>query len=185
MIDPNNIEETNISEILEIGNENFVEYIIPFQENFIRRVNKFVEVFHTSQDILFNRLIKYHFELLLSEIESKDFELLSFYYFCVDEIFSDNEISNCESNNELDIQTKNFSIKLNSEINVVVKIICEEIHYKPEEFIKKAIQYQWESIGNDIEACYYYIIDDFCNIPRIKNKLEKALKAFKSIKLLQ
>ncbi len=185
MINSNEIENSNISEIIENKNENIIEYEIQFKESFLKKLTKFIETFHTSYEIFLNKLLVYHLDTMLGQIKSKNYELLSFYYFCIDEIFSDNEVSNCESNSELDIQTKNLSIKLNPEISVVVKIICEEIHYKPEEFIKKAIQYQWESIGNDIEAGYYYIINDFSNITRINQTLEKALKASKSDSKIQ
>ncbi len=44
----------------------------------------------------------------------------------------------------------------------------------------KAIKCQWKYIQSDIDAGYYYIIDDFCNISKIKQALEKVVKQSKA-----
>ena len=58
------------------------------------------------------------------------------------------------------------------------------IYHKPEDFISKAIKCQWEHIESDIEAGYYYIIDDFCNVPKIRKALENVVKQSKTRKNL-
>ena len=56
------------------------------------------------------------------------------------------------------------------------------IHYKHELFVSKAVKCQWERIQSDIDAGYYYIIDDFCNVSLIKRALEKVIKQSKTNK---
>ena len=179
MIHSNEIGDVNNS--IQIENKNCIkfEYIISFPEFLANKIDELVERFHSSNNIVLNRLLINHFDILLSEIEREDYELLSFYYFNIDEIFADNEVKDSESCSDSGIKIKKISIKVNPEINTVIKTICEEIHYKPALFIQKAIQCQWNMIGADIEAGHYYIIDDFCNIPRIKQALKNSLKSFK------
>ena len=83
------------------------------------------------------------------------------------------------------MKTKIISVKLSKELSVEIENICEEINYIPSKFIKDAIQCQWEGIGDGLEAGYYGIIEEFCNIPRIKQSLEKILKLSKSDSLNQ
>jgi len=103
-------------------------------------------------------------------------ELLYFYYLELDKIFCNNKKENKEDSNNSEMKTKIISVK----ISVEIEKICEEINYIPSEFIKEAIQCQWDWIGDGIERGYYEIIDEFCNIPRIKQALEKILKSSKS-----
>ena len=176
MIGQNEIENSNTLHEEKNKNKKSIEYIIPFSDILVSKIDTFIERFHTSYEILFNELLNNHFSLLFSQIESDDNNLLSFYYFCVDEIFFCNKNLSDESPDKSDLKIKKILFNTSSEISIVIRIICEEIHCEPETFIMKAIQHQWELIGADIEAGYYYIIDDFCNIPRIKQTLEKLLK---------
>lgn len=174
MIEQNDIE--NSSMLPEIRNKNGVEYEIPFPEPLARSFEKFVNRFHTSYEKLFNYLLNAHFNYLHYEIIEDDNELLIFYYFCVDDIFSENNNSDCKTPNKSEYNTQNITVKITEELNTVIKEICEVIYYKPETFISKAIKCQWELIKSDVEAGYYYIIDEFCNISRIKKALEEVLK---------
>lgn len=50
-------------------------------------------------------------------------------------------------------------------------------------FIESIKKCQWEHLKSDIEAGgYYYIIDDFCNVPKIKKALERVVKQSKTNK---
>ena len=176
MINPNEIENLNISPEIENKNKRSIEYKIPFPENLASRIERFIEKFHTSYKNLFNYLLNEHFNMLHYEIKEDDNELLTFYYFCVDSIFSENSNSDDIPPNKAEVKTVNIIVKITEEFDTVIKEICEAIYHKPELFISKAIKCQWERIKSDIDAGYYYIIDDFCNVSRIKQALEKVLK---------
>ncbi|MEE9377479.1 MAG: hypothetical protein V3V33_05540 [Candidatus Lokiarchaeia archaeon] len=176
MINPNEIENPRILPEIKNIKKNVIEYEIPFPEPLARSIEKFVDKFHTSYEKLFNYLLNNHFNYLHYEIKEDDNELLIFYYFCVDDIFSENNNSDYKSPHKSEMNTQNITVKIFEEYNAVIKEICEEIYHKPELFISKAIRCQWERIQSDIDAGYYYIIDDFCNISRIKQALEEVLK---------
>ena len=182
MMEQHEIENSNTSPEIENKNKRSIEYKIPFPETLARSVDRFIEKFHTSYEILFNYLLNDHFNILHYEIKEDDNELLSFYYFCVDAIFSENKNSDYESPSKSEMKTQDITVKITEEYDSVIKEICEEIYYKPELFISKAIQCQWERIKSDIDAGWYYIIDDFCNISRIKHTLEEVLKPSKANK---
>ena len=110
--------------------------------------------------------------------------VFTFYYFCIDDIFSENSNSECKTPIEPEINTQNIAVKISEEYNAAIKKICEKIYHKPEDFINKAIKCQWECIKSDVDAGYYHIIDDFCNIPKIKKALEKVVKKLKTNKEL-
>lgn len=184
MINPNEIENLNISPEIENKNKRSIEYKIPFPENLASRIERFIEKFHTSYKNLFNYLLNEHFNMLHYEIKEDDNELLTFYYFCVDSIFSENSNSDDIPPNKAEVRTVNIIVKITEEFDTVIKEICEAIYHKPELFISKAIKCQWERIKSDIDAGYYYIIDDFCNASRIKQALEKVLKQSKAEKKL-
>lgn len=176
MLNPNEIEGYNNSLSAEKNNDISFEYIIPFPQELADNIDKFIERFQISYDILVNKLLSYHFHDLKSEFESEDYLLLTYYYFCVDEIFNNAEKKNCYSLNEAELKTKSIPIKVNQKFHSIIKEISKEIHYKPEIFIKKAVECQWNEISNNLEAGYYYIIKDFCNISRIKKILEEVFK---------
>jgi len=178
MIGQNDIENSSV--LPEIRNKNGVEYEIPFPKPLARSIEKFVDKFHTSYEKLFNYLLNNHFNYLHYEIIEDDNELLIFYYFCVDDIFSENNNSGCKTPNKSEMNTQNIIVKITEEYDTVIKEICEEIYHKPKDFISKAIKCQWECIKIDIEAGYYYIIDDFYNVSRIKKALEKVVKQSKT-----
>ena len=182
MIGQNDIENSSV--LPEIRNKNGVEYEIPFPKPLARSIEKFVGKFHTSYEKLFNYLLNNHFNYLHYEIKEDDIELLIFYYFCIDDIFSENNSSDCKTPNKLEMNTQNITVKITEEYNTVIKEICEVIYHKPELFISKAIKCQWERVESDVDAGYYYIIDDFCNVPKIKQALEKVLKQSKTNKKL-
>ncbi len=170
MINPNEIDGYNDS--LSTENNKNIEYTISFPENLVGKINKFIERFQISYDILINKLLSYHFYDLKSEVESEDYELLPYYYFCFDEIFNNSENNTCDSLNKAEMKIKNISVKIGHKYHTVIKEISEEIHYTPEVFIRKAIQWQWNIIGDDLVAGDYYIIEDFCNISKIKKFLK-------------
>ena len=180
MLNKNEIEIINNPTKMEDKNKRSIEYIISFPETIARRIDRFIEKFHTSYEILFNYLLNDHFNNLHYEIEEDDNELLNFYYFCVNAIFSENKNSDFESHTKSEMKTQNITVKITEEYDIVIKEIYEEVYYKPELFIMKAIKYQWEYIQSDIDAGYYYIIDDFCNISKIKQALEKVVKQSKT-----
>ena len=125
-----------------------------------------------------------HFNYLHYQIKNDDNELLIFYYFCINDIFSENSNSECKTLNKPEMNTQNITVKITEEYDAVIKKICEEIYHKPELFISKAIKCQWERIESDVDTGYYYIIDAFCNVPKIKHALEKVLKESKTNKNL-
>ena len=172
MIIPNEIEGYNDSLSTENSNNKNIEYTISFPQNLVDGVDKFIERFQTTYDILVNKLLSYHFYDLKSEVESEDYELLTYYYFCIDDIFNDSENKACDSLNEAEITNKNILVEISQKYHTVIKEISEEIHYAPEVFIRKAIQWQWNIIGDHLEAGYYYIIEDFCDVSKIKKTLE-------------
>ena len=182
MMEQNEIENSNASPEIENKNKRSIEYKIPFPETLARSFKRFIEKFHTSYEMLFNYLLNDHFNILHCEIREDDNELLSFYYFCIDTIFSENENSDYESPTKSEMKTQDITVKITEENDTVIKEICEEIYYKPDLFINKAIQCQGERIKSDIDAGWYYIIDDFCNISRIKQALEEVLKESKTNK---
>ncbi len=179
MMNQNETEILNAPLEIENKNKRSVDYSVPFPETLTRNFDKFIENFHTSYEILFNYLLNNHFNFLLYEIKEDDNTLLIFYYFCVDVIFSENNNSDYNSPNKSEMNIQNINVKITEEFDDVIKEICEAIHYKPDIFISKAIKCQWEQIQGDIEAGYYYIIDDFCNISKIKQALEKVVKQSK------
>lgn len=180
MINPDDCEESNIQVQLENKNKKNVVCEISFPEFYANRIDMFVKRFETSYEILINKLLNSHFKVFLSEIEAYGYELLCFYYLGLDEIFCNDESKDNEELNNSEMKTKIISVKISQEISIEIEKICEEIHYSPNEFIKEAIQCQWDWIGAGLDAGYYDIIDDFCNIPRIKQALEKILKSSKS-----
>ena len=180
MLNKNEIEIINNPTQMGNKNKRSIEYNIPFPETLARNIDRFIEKFHTSYEILFNYLLNDHFNNLHYQIREDDNELLSFYYFCVNAIFSENKNSDFESLSKSEMKTQNITVKITEEFHTVIKEICEEVYYKPELFIMKAIKCQWKYIQSDIDAGYYYIIDDFCNISNIKQALEKVVKQSKT-----
>ena len=182
MMRQNEIEISNTSPGIKNKNKSSIEYNIPFPETLARSIDRFIEKFHISYEILFNYLLNDHFNNLYYEIKEDDNELLSFYYFCFNAIFSENKNSDFESPIKSEMKTQNITVKITEEYDIVIKEICEEVYYKPELFISKAIKCQWERIQSDIDAGYYYIIDDFCNVSKIKQALEKVVEQSKKNK---
>ena len=182
MINPNEIENQNISHEIKKKIKRNIEYKIPFPKSLASSFEKFIDTFHSSYEKLFNYLLNDHFNFLHYEIKEDDNELLIFYYFCVDAIFSENNSSSYKSPCNQEANTQNITVKITEEYDTVIKEICEVIYYKPEMFVSKAIRCQWERIQSDIDAGYYYIIDDFCNVSKIKQALEEALKESKTNK---
>ncbi|MFW9873642.1 MAG: hypothetical protein ACFFG0_11095, partial [Candidatus Thorarchaeota archaeon] len=153
---------------------------IPFPENLAKCIKKFIDKFHTSYERLFNYLLNDHFNYLHYEIIEDDNELLTFYYFCVDTIFSEKNNSDHMNPLKSEMKTKTIIVKITEEFDTVIREICKEIYHKPEVFIHKAIKCQWEHLKSDIEGGYYYIIDDFCNVSKIKHSIEKVVKQSKT-----
>ncbi|MFW9877783.1 MAG: hypothetical protein ACFFG0_32270 [Candidatus Thorarchaeota archaeon] len=182
MIEQDDIEKSRILPKIKSKNKNGIKYEIPFPEPLVRSFEKFIDTFHISYEKLFNYLLKDHFNFLHYEIKEDNNELLIFYYFCVDAIFSEDNNSDYKSPNKSEINTQNITVKFTEEYDTVIKEICEVIHYKHELFVSKAVKCQWERIQSDIDAGYYYIIDDFFNVPRIKQELEKVIKQSKTNK---
>lgn len=180
MINPNDLEEPNIPVQIENKIKKIVVYEISFPEFLANRIDMCVKRFDTSYETVFNKLLVSHFKMFLSEIEAKDLELLCFYYLELDKIFCNDKPEDNEELNNSEMKIKIISVKISQEISVELEKICEEIHYNPNEFIKEAIQCQWDLIGAGLEGGYYGIIEEFCNIPRIKQALEKLLKLSKS-----
>ncbi len=136
-------------------NKKCIEYQIPFPEILARSFDIFIKQFHTTYEILFNYLLNSHFNILHYEIREDDYELLTFYYFCTDPIFSENSNSDYKSPNKSEMNIQNITVKITEEYNAVIKEICEEIYHKPELFISKAIICQWERIQSDIDAGWF------------------------------
>lgn len=131
---------------------------------------------------IFNYLLNDHFNILHQEIREDNNKLLCFYYFCIHTIFSEKKNSECKSPSKSDMKTQYITVKIPEEYDTVIKEICDVIYHKPELFISKAIQCQWERIKSDIDAGWYYVIDDFCDIVRINHVLEELLKQSKAKK---
>ena len=180
MINSNDLEEPNIPSQTENKNKKNIVYEIPFLEPLANKIKMFIDRFNTSYEILFTKLLETHFKALLNEIETKDLELLCFYHLELDKIFCNNNSKDKKDSSNSEMKTKIISVKLCKEISVEIENISEEINYIPSEFIKDAIQYQWGVIGDALEAGYYGIIEEFCDIPRIKQSFEKILKLPKS-----
>ena len=180
MINPNDLEEPNIPTQIENKNKKNAVYEITFPESLAKKIDMCIKRFNISYEFLFNKLFISHFEALLSEIETKDLELLCFYHLELDKVFCNDNSNDNKNLNNSEMRTKTISVKIRKEISVEIDKICEEISYIPSEFIKDMIQYQWEEIGNGLEGGYYGIIEEFCNIPRIKQSLEKILKLSKT-----
>jgi len=181
------MEQNEISNILperKKNNKDGIKYEIPFPETLARKIDRFIETFQTSYEVLFNYLLNEHFYILHYQIKEEEYQLLIFYYLCVDEIFSEDNDSDYESSGKSEIKTQNISVKITEEYDTVIKEICEKMYYKPELFVSKAIQRQWANIKSNIDAGWYYIIDDFCNVSKIKQALEKVLKQPKANKKL-
>ncbi len=53
-----------------------IEYNIPFPETLARNIDKFIEKFHISYEILFNYLLNDHFNNLHYEIREDDNEVI-------------------------------------------------------------------------------------------------------------
>lgn len=152
------IENENSNFLPEIKNKRSIDYSIPFPETLARNFERFIENFHTSYEILFNYLLNNHFNFLHYEIKENDNTLLIFYYFCFNDIFSENSNSDCKTPNKSEGNTQNIIVKITEEFDTVIKEICEVIHYKPELFVSKAIKCQWECIESDVDAGYYFIL---------------------------
>lgn len=180
MINPNKIENPTILTDMKNQNKKSVEYKVPFPKPLARSIEKFIDKFNISFENLFNYLLNNHFNYLHDEIKGDDNELLTFYYFCIDDIFSENNNSDYRTPNNSELNTQNLTVKINGDYSSVIEEICEEIYYKPEIFIYKAIKCQLELIKSDVDAGYYYIINDFCNVSRIKKALEKVVKKSKA-----
>ncbi|MEE9379515.1 MAG: hypothetical protein V3V33_15935 [Candidatus Lokiarchaeia archaeon] len=183
MLNKNEIDISNNPVQIENKNKYSIEYKIPFPEPLARGFERFVEKFNTSYENLFNYLLNDHFKNLLYEIKEDNNELLIFYYFCTDAIFSENKNSDYNSPNKTEMKTQNITVKITEEHNTAVKEICKVIYYKPKKFINKAIKCQWERIKSDIDAGWYNIINNFCDLPRIKHSLEKVMKESKKNKV--
>lgn len=177
MLDKNEIDIRNNPMQIENKNKRSIEYEIRLPEIIVDRMDLFIDRFQTSYEELFNYLLRNHLYMIFSEIKGKDYELLSFYYYCIGEIFYDNESLGEGSSSKSELKPKNISVKISQELDIVIEILCEEIHCSPKLFISKAIRCQWENIRNNIDAGWYDIIDYFCNIPRIKQTLEKFFKS--------
>lgn len=184
MMEQNYIENSNILSERNKKNKDGIKYEIPLPETLARKIDRFIETFQTSYEVLFNYLLAEHFYILHYQIKEEEYQLLISYYLCVDEIFSENNDPDYESSDKSKIKTQNIYVKITEEYDTVIKEICEKMYYKPELFISKAIQRQWENIKSNIDAGWYYIIDDFCNISKIKQTLEKFLKRSKASKKL-
>lgn len=131
MIEQNDIENPNILPEIKNINKNGIEYEIPFPEPLARSIEKFVDKFHTSYEKLFNYLLNNHFHYLHYQIIADDNELLTFYYFCIDDIFSENSNSECKVPNKPETNAQNITVKISEEYNTAIKKICEKYITNP------------------------------------------------------
>ncbi|MFX1570409.1 MAG: hypothetical protein ACFFCV_18765 [Promethearchaeota archaeon] len=179
MIGQNDIENPSI--LPEIREKNGVEYSIPFPQKIVDRMDLFISRLKTSYENLFDYLLENHLYEILNDIRGKEYSLISFLHFGIDEIFNDDDEYDDDLEGELpdtpEIKTKNISVEISRKINTTIKRICEEIHNIPELFISKAIELQFANIGDRIYAGYYSDIEYFCNIPKIKQALEDFFKS--------
>ena len=101
---------------------------------------------------------------------------IKYYYFCINEIFNESENHDFELLTDSEIKIKKIPVKISREYNTLIKEISKLIHSAPEVFIRKVIEWQWYQVGNSLNAGYYYIIEDFCDVSKIKKALEDIFK---------
>jgi len=175
MINPNELDEHDIS--TQVENENKEENVleIPFPEDLAKLIDKLIKKSQVSYDILINKLLYNHFLEIQSELMVGKYDLLRSHYFCIDEIFNGFKNENNDSSNKSEKKFKQIPVKINQRYLSIIKAICQETYLELEFCISKAIQIEWQKIGTHIEAGYHDIIDDFWNVSKIKQALDEVL----------
>ena len=159
---------------IENGNKKRNRYELLFTKRIATQIEKFIKIFHISIDILINKLLLHHLEDFLHELESRDYELLCFYYFSLGQIFFEQNRDKIPLH-EPEHDKKKIIVNVREDTHEVITDICEEIHYDVKKFVKKAIKHQWESIESAISADNYVFIENYCNVAKIKQSLKKIV----------